>query len=84
MSNLSPNRKREFKMRRFEKIVIIVGTDDDLFDFSDPSLYDWSFELESVLPKQCKLVEIGREVVEEEKWMNDLMDIKGPIPRYDP
>ena len=64
-------------MRRFEKIVVIVGTDDDLFDFSDPSLYDWSFELESVLPKQCKLIEIGREVANEEKWMNDVMDMKG-------
>ena len=71
-------------MRRFEKIVIIVGTDDDLFDFSDPSLYDWSFELESVLPKQCKLIEIGREVVEEERWMNAVMNIKGPLPRYNP
>jgi len=71
-------------MRRFEKIVIIVGTDDDLFDFTDPTLYDWSFELESVLPKGVKLLEVGREVVEDEKWMNDLMDMKGPIPRYDP
>ena len=71
-------------MRRFEKIVIIVGTDDDEFDFTDPTLYDWSFELEAALPKQCKLVEVGRQVVEEEKWMNDLMDIKGPLPRYDP
>ncbi len=69
-------------MRRFEKIVIIVGTDDDLFDFSDPSLYDWSFELESVLPKQCKLIEIGREVVEEEKWMNEVMNMKGEKMSY--
>ena len=64
-------------MRRFEKKVIIVGTDEDGFDFSDPSLYDWSFELESVLPNECKLIEIGREVVDEEKWMNDVMDMKG-------
>ena len=71
-------------MRRFEKIVLIVGTEDDAFDFTDPSLYDWSFELESVLPKECKLIEIGREGMEEEKWMNDVMDIKGPIPRYNP
>jgi len=64
-------------MRRFEKFVMIVGTDDDLFDFTDPTLYDWSFEIEKVLPKECKLLEIGREVVDEEKWMNDLMDMKG-------
>ena len=69
-------------MRRFEKIVIIVGTDDDLFDFSDPSLYDLAFELESVLPKQCKLIEIGREVANEEKWMNDVMDMKGEKMSY--
>ena len=56
---------------------MIVGTDDDLFDFTDPTLYDWSFELESVLPKDVKLLEIGRQFVEEEKWMNDLMDMKG-------
>ena len=69
-------------MRRFEKIVIIVGTDEDGFDFTDPSLYDWSFELESVLPNECKLNEIGREVVDEEKWMNDVMDMKGEKMSY--
>ena len=63
-------------MRRFEKIVIIVGTDEDGFDFTDPSSYDWSWEIENVLPKECKLLEIGRKVVEDEKWMDDLMDIK--------
>ena len=71
-------------MRRYRKFEIIVGTDDDLFDFSDPSLYDWSFELESVLPNECKLIEIGREVVNEEKWMNGVMDMKGTTPRYSP
>ena len=71
-------------MRRFKKFCLIVGTDDDLFDFADPTIYDWSFEIENVLPKECKLLEIGREVVDEEKWMNDLMDMKGPMPRYDP
>ena len=69
-------------MRRFEKFVMIVGTDDDLFDFSDPSLYDWSFELESILPNECKLIEIGREVANEEKWMNDVMDMKGEKMSY--
>tara|TARA_B100000586_G_C19888839_1_gene334088 strand:- start:307 stop:534 length:228 start_codon:yes stop_codon:yes gene_type:complete len=69
-------------MRRFEKIVIIVGTDEDGFDFTDPSIYDWSFELESVLPNECKLIEIGREVVNEEKWMNDVMDMKGEKMSY--
>ena len=69
-------------MRMFEKVVLIVGTDDDLFDFTDPSLYDWSFELESVLPNECKLIEIGREVVDEEKWMNDVMDMKGEKMSY--
>ena len=71
-------------MRRYKKFCIIIGTEDDGFDFADPTIYDWSFEIENVLPKECKLIEIGREVVEEEKWMNDVMDIKGPIPRYDP
>ena len=63
-------------------MVLIIGTDDDLFDFTDPSIYDWSFELESVLPNECKLIEIGREVVEEEKWMNDVMDMKGEKMSY--
>ena len=63
-------------MKRYEKFEIIIGTNDDEFDFSDPSRFDWSWEIESILPKECKLLEIGRKVVEEEKWMNDLMDIK--------
>ena len=69
-------------MRRYRKFEIIVGTDDDLFDFSYPSSYDWSWEIENVLPNECKLIEIGREVVNEEKWMNDVMDMKGTTPSY--
>ena len=71
-------------MRRYKKFCIIIGTEDDGFDFTDPTVFDWSFEVEKMLPKGIKLLEIGREVVEEEKWMNDLMDMKGPLPRYDP
>ena len=32
-------------MKRYEKFEIIIGTNDDEFDFSDPSRFDWSTKL---------------------------------------
>lgn len=59
-------------MRRYKRFEITVGTEDDAFDWNDLKLE----KLEEFFPNESKVVSIDMTVVEEEKWMNDLMDMK--------
>jgi hypothetical protein len=59
-------------MRRYKKFEITVGTEDDAFDWNDLKLE----KIREFFPKENEVVSIDMQVVEEEKWMNDIMDIK--------
>jgi len=59
-------------MRRYKRFEITVGTEDDAFDWNDLELW----RLEEFFPKGSEVLSIDMQVVEEDKWMDDLMDIK--------
>ena len=62
-------------MRRYKRFEITVGTEDDAFDWNDLELW----RLEEFFPKGSEVLSIDMQVVEEDKWMDDLMDIKSGI-----
>jgi hypothetical protein len=59
-------------MRRYKKFEVTVGTEDDALDWNDIELW----RLEEFFPNEGKVLSIDMQVIEEEKWMDDLMDLK--------
>jgi hypothetical protein len=66
--------KQRFKRRtRYKRFEITLGTIDDEFDWNDLDLSDG---LEEILPKSTKLLAVDSFLVEDEKWMDDLLLLK--------
>ncbi len=59
-------------MRRYKRFEITVGTEDNDLDWNDLELE----KIEEFFPKESKVLSIDTRVMDEEKWMNDLMNMK--------